>query len=125
MEKKELDFYLLPFSFFDLDFYHQLLLIEWEKISEQLFKRSDYYSIIKEGIFEYFKNGDFILLEILFEKRLLSLTTLTKYLIFGYEILCSYYWKKECEIDNLLKIYHLKIKEKLPKEWVANLILIL
>jgi vacuolar-type H+-ATPase subunit C/Vma6 len=120
--KKDLTFYLLPFSYFDADFYYQILSLEFLKISE-LFKASDYYPIVKEGIAEYFRTGDFIFLETAFKKRLLSLTSLTKYLIFGYELLCAYYWLKESEIDNLKKIYYLKIKEKLPKEWVKALIL--
>ncbi len=122
LEKNDLVFYLLPFSYFDLDFYHQILAQEFLKISE-LFKGSDYYPIVKEGITEYFRTGNFIFLENAFKKRLLSLTQLTKYLLFGYELLCVYYWLKESEIDNLKKIYYLKIKEKLPKEWVRALIL--
>ena len=124
LEKNDLIFYLLPFSYFDLDFYYQILESEFLKISE-IFKTDNYYLMIKEGITEYLKTGNLIFLEIAFKKRLLSLTALTKYLLFGHELLCAYYWLKENEIDNLKKIYYLKIREKLPKEWVKALILTL
>ncbi|MEO0090510.1 MAG: V-type ATPase subunit [candidate division WOR-3 bacterium] len=120
--EKDFYFYLLPYSFYDLPFYYEILKTDWEKIP--LLFKGDYSLIIKEGIIDYEKERNFILLENLFKKRLLSLTNFTKYLIFSGELLCAYYWRKDNEIDNLSKIYYLKIKEKLPKEWVAKLLVI-
>lgn len=122
IKKEEFYFYLLPYSFYDFSFYYEIFLYDWERIVS-LFK-DDYFLIIKEGMMDYQKEGNFLLLENLFKKRLLSLTNFTKYLIFGGELLCAYYWQKENEIDNLYKIYYLKIKEKLSKEWVARLLVI-
>ncbi|MEO0097690.1 MAG: V-type ATPase subunit [candidate division WOR-3 bacterium] len=120
--EKDFYFHLLPYSFYDFPFYYEILKTDWEKIS--LLFKGDYSLIIKEGIIDYEKEGNFLLLENLFRKRLLSLTNFTKYLIFSCELLCAYYWQRDNEIDNLSKIYYLKIKEKLPKEWVAKLLVI-
>ncbi len=120
--EKDFYFYLLPYSFYNFSFYYEILKTDWEKIPF-LFK-DDYFLLIKEGLLDSEKEGDFLLLENLFKKRLLSLSNFTKYLIFGKELLCAYYWRKDNEIDNLAKIYYLKIKEKLPKEWVAKLLVI-
>lgn len=122
ISEKDFYFYLLPHSFYDFSFYYEILKTDWEKVA-YLFK-DDYFLVIKEGIRDYQKEGNFILLENLFKKRLLFLTNFTKYLIFGGELLATYYWQKDNEIDNLSKIYYLKIKEKLPKEWVAKLLVI-
>lgn len=122
LSEKDFYFYLLPYSFYDFSFYYEVLKTDWEKIPF-LFK-DDYFLLIKEGLIDYEKERNFLLLENLFKKRLLSLTNFTKYLIFGKELLCAYYWRKDNEIDNLSKIYYLKIKEKLKKEWVAKLLVI-
>ncbi|MCX7837254.1 MAG: V-type ATPase subunit [candidate division WOR-3 bacterium] len=120
--EKDFYFFLLPYSFYGFSFYYEILKTDWEKIP--LLFKGDYFSIIKEGLMDYQKEGNFILLENLFKKRLLSFANFTKYLIFGGELLCSYYWQKDNEVDNLSKIYYLKIKEKLPKEWIAKFLII-